>query len=137
MFNKVHGVSVHLLKNCFQGVLFFIDVESVLFVILYIRWKMRNSFQVAGFILLMLGILVGDSLLDAWKGHRCVGFGYWVKSLVFCQTEVDHYNKIITNFTSANNLQIICPKDRAQTFKITSINYPFQKIIICNLLLSE
>lgn len=37
MFNKVHGVSVHLLKNCFQGVLFFIDVESVLFVILYIR----------------------------------------------------------------------------------------------------
>ncbi len=35
---------------------------------------MGDSFQVAGFILFMLAVLVGDGLLDAWKGNGCVRF---------------------------------------------------------------
>lgn len=36
MFDEIHSVSVHLLKNGFQSMLFFIDVESVLFIVFYI-----------------------------------------------------------------------------------------------------
>lgn len=35
---------------------------------------MGDSFQVAGFILLMLFVLIGDGLLNAWKGNGCVRF---------------------------------------------------------------